>query len=522
MKKFVLLLGLGVFLFGGEGFAVSLDSLRSNIPSNASSVVGSALGGNIPSSLPGMGNASQIMSSVNQIDPNSIGAMVGNVGSIVPSGGPTGAGKTDDEVAAAKKKADDDAAKKARDERVAGERREREVGNGIVPWSKSDCGVSEFGSMSDPLGYKVKCGTVGLSDIPKQIAYWISLVLKLLPSVGVLLMLVGAGYYMYGGAMDDKEQGKKAILYVVGGLVVAFSSWFIVDWIQLWLTGTPMKDGTSERPYYEADSGGVDSPSVGAKNTQALGSDVVADEGDPFYVKPKIKNFLDSIPKTSDRSVTSLSNIQCVGSGKEISPAELRIVGAEGIHLYIYDDPNGVDIDFGVGHKIVSTDPGNIIALKNRDVSVTKKLVIDTFQKDFKDHKNRARINANEYGVSWNNLSAVRQAVLIDMEFRGSLAKFLEMQRKISLAQNAQNQDKEKAWYSAAAEMLDSKSYFDALDDPRNLGGIKTRMELNAKIMRDNNPLDLMKAVKKYENDPVYTADKVRARNTNVKKFLCS
>ncbi len=113
-----------------------------------------------------------------------------------------------------------------------------EIKTGIVPWSKTvgcpDKPAAEW--KKAPIGIKIKCGRVELTDLPKQIVYWITLVLKLLPSVGVIMMLVGGFFYLYGAASDDKEKGKNAIMYVIIGLVVALASWWIVDLLQQWLT----------------------------------------------------------------------------------------------------------------------------------------------------------------------------------------------------------------------------------------------------------------------------------------------
>ncbi len=126
---------------------------------------------------------------------------------------------------------------------------------GIIPWNvEGSCTGVEFDPQSgmpklpakiealkesDPeayLGYKMRCGTVSLSDVPKQVVHWINLVLKILPSIGVAMVIFGGIYYIYGSATDSKEKGWDAITYAILGLVVAFTSWWLVDWIQVWLT----------------------------------------------------------------------------------------------------------------------------------------------------------------------------------------------------------------------------------------------------------------------------------------------
>ncbi len=106
--------------------------------------------------------------------------------------------------------------------------------SGIIPWDSALCGGVNFKSYSPgwPLGKKIKCGVVRLSDIPEQLIYWITLFLKIIPSIGVMMILVGAAMYLYGAATEDKDKGKEAIKWAVIGLIVSFSSWVFVDWLQ--------------------------------------------------------------------------------------------------------------------------------------------------------------------------------------------------------------------------------------------------------------------------------------------------
>ena len=109
--------------------------------------------------------------------------------------------------------------------------------SGIVPWSSDECKIDDKFGGSEPIGYKVKCGIVGLNNIPQQIVLWISLLLNILPSIGVLMTLVASVYYLYGAASGETEKGKNALMYVVTGLIVTFASWWFVDWLQAFLTG---------------------------------------------------------------------------------------------------------------------------------------------------------------------------------------------------------------------------------------------------------------------------------------------
>lgn len=114
------------------------------------------------------------------------------------------------------------------------------VEGGIIPWESGSgrmCDGMSFKNRGGSLGKKIRCGTVSLSDIPGQITYWISFVMKLIPSMGVVMVLIAGIYYLYGAVSDgEREKAKTALVSVAIGLVVAFCSWVIVDWIQSWLT----------------------------------------------------------------------------------------------------------------------------------------------------------------------------------------------------------------------------------------------------------------------------------------------
>ena len=86
------------------------------------------------------------------------------------------------------------------------------------------------------IGAKIFCGSVTLNDFPALIVYLIQWVLTLAGSIAVIMVMIGGFQYMLGGVTDDKERGKKTIIYALGGLVVAFMAWWIVELIQVWIT----------------------------------------------------------------------------------------------------------------------------------------------------------------------------------------------------------------------------------------------------------------------------------------------
>ena len=106
---------------------------------------------------------------------------------------------------------------------------------GIIPKAEAPYGEVDCDSVSD-IGGKIQCGTVSLNDVPILIIYLIQWVLTLAGSIAVIMIMVGAFQYMLGGVTDDKERGKKTLIYAIGGLVVAFMAWWIVELVQVWIT----------------------------------------------------------------------------------------------------------------------------------------------------------------------------------------------------------------------------------------------------------------------------------------------
>jgi len=102
-----------------------------------------------------------------------------------------------------------------------------------TPNAEIDC---QSVSASSQLGEKIHCGKVSLNDFPELIVYLIQWILTLAGSVAVIMIMIGAFQYMFGGVTDDKERGKKTLIYAIGGLIVAFMAWWIVELVQVWIT----------------------------------------------------------------------------------------------------------------------------------------------------------------------------------------------------------------------------------------------------------------------------------------------
>ncbi|MFT7183959.1 MAG: hypothetical protein ACI9QC_000285 [Oceanicoccus sp.] len=54
--------------------------------------------------------------------------------------------------------------------------------------------------------------------------------------LSVLMILVGAYYYIAGGISDDKEKGKTIIKFAIGGLILTSLAWILVNFLLLLIT----------------------------------------------------------------------------------------------------------------------------------------------------------------------------------------------------------------------------------------------------------------------------------------------
>ncbi len=82
----------------------------------------------------------------------------------------------------------------------------------------------------------LKSGSMSFWMLPFFINYVLEFIVGLAGLLSVLMILVGAYYYIGGGVTDDKEKGKTIIKYALGGFVLVLSSWLLVNVLLLVLT----------------------------------------------------------------------------------------------------------------------------------------------------------------------------------------------------------------------------------------------------------------------------------------------
>jgi hypothetical protein len=88
----------------------------------------------------------------------------------------------------------------------------------------------------DVLGCAIKTGRIRLWMIPFYIKYLIQLALSLAGLVAVGAVVLGGYFYLFSSFADDKDKGKRAIIYGIVGFIVAMLSWTIVNVAMMILT----------------------------------------------------------------------------------------------------------------------------------------------------------------------------------------------------------------------------------------------------------------------------------------------
>lgn len=81
----------------------------------------------------------------------------------------------------------------------------------------------------DVLACGIKTGEISLWMIPFYIKYLIQFLLSIAGLVAIISIILGGYFYMFSGISEDKEKGKKAIMFGIIGFVLAISSWAIVN-----------------------------------------------------------------------------------------------------------------------------------------------------------------------------------------------------------------------------------------------------------------------------------------------------
>jgi len=100
---------------------------------------------------------------------------------------------------------------------------------GILALSTND----ERGAL---LACAMKTGHLKFWMVKYFIVYMLEFIISLAGLISVLMIIVGAYFYIAGGLTDDKEKGKNIIKYAIGGLVLTTLAWVLVNIVLLGLS----------------------------------------------------------------------------------------------------------------------------------------------------------------------------------------------------------------------------------------------------------------------------------------------
>ncbi|HAU39648.1 MAG: hypothetical protein UV80_C0002G0310 [Candidatus Peregrinibacteria bacterium GW2011_GWF2_43_17] len=86
------------------------------------------------------------------------------------------------------------------------------------------------------LGCAIQTGNIHLWMLPYYITYIIEFLMNIAGLISVLFVIIGGYLYAWGGLTEDKEKGKKTVMYALIGLTLSTLGWIIVNIIQVQLT----------------------------------------------------------------------------------------------------------------------------------------------------------------------------------------------------------------------------------------------------------------------------------------------
>ncbi|MDP2624775.1 MAG: pilin [Candidatus Peregrinibacteria bacterium] len=87
------------------------------------------------------------------------------------------------------------------------------------------------------LGCAIKTGIIKLWMVPFFITFFANFFIGLSGIISLLFVVLGGFWYMTGGITDDKEKGKKTIMYALVGMSITLLAWIIVNVIMVQITG---------------------------------------------------------------------------------------------------------------------------------------------------------------------------------------------------------------------------------------------------------------------------------------------
>lgn len=84
-------------------------------------------------------------------------------------------------------------------------------------------------TLTSILGCGIKTGNISLWMIPYYIRYILEFVIQIGGLVGVGGIIYGGYLYLFAGVSEDKDKGKKALIYSLSGIVLTLVAWAFVN-----------------------------------------------------------------------------------------------------------------------------------------------------------------------------------------------------------------------------------------------------------------------------------------------------
>lgn len=83
------------------------------------------------------------------------------------------------------------------------------------------------------LACAIKSGYIRLWMLPYYVSYIANFFISIAGVISLLFVILGGFWYMTGGLTDDKEKGKKTIMYALLGFVLTLLAWILVNVVQV-------------------------------------------------------------------------------------------------------------------------------------------------------------------------------------------------------------------------------------------------------------------------------------------------
>ncbi|MFA6527934.1 MAG: pilin [Candidatus Gracilibacteria bacterium] len=97
-------------------------------------------------------------------------------------------------------------------------------------------GITAEPCWEEVLACGIKTGDMHLWMLPYYVTRLIEFAIGIAGIISVLFTILGGYFYAWGGLTEDKEKGKKTVMYALIGLALSAFAWILVNIVQTTLT----------------------------------------------------------------------------------------------------------------------------------------------------------------------------------------------------------------------------------------------------------------------------------------------